>query len=68
VGGSDAMPTFYLPDVCVSEVKDVADNEFSHWSTTKFKGPRKVREYRNYMRVKNNWHKDNPGEFVPVQS
>jgi glycosyltransferase involved in cell wall biosynthesis len=59
------IPTISLPDVCVYEIKDVADNEFSHWSTTKYKGLRKVREHRNYMRVKNNLHIGYTSEFVP---
>ena len=60
------MPVFYLMEPCVFEVKDVAEDEFSNWSTVRFKNTRKVREYRNYMRVKNNWHKDNMREFVPA--
>lgn len=59
-----AMPTKTLTDVCVYEIKDVADDEFSHWTTIKFKNSRKVTEYRNYLRVKNNMHKDCPADFI----
>lgn len=61
-----SLPRIFLPEVCVYEIKDVADNEFSHWSTTNFKGTRKVREYRNYMKVKCNLHRDHG--FVVVES
>lgn len=59
------MPRRYLTDVCVYEIKDVVDDEYSHWTNASFKGDRKVREYRNYMRVKNNWHKSNSLDFIP---
>jgi len=63
------MPKFHMPirtltDVCTYEIKDVADDEFSHWTTVKFKNSRKVTEYRNYMKVKHNMHKDNPADFI----
>ncbi len=61
------MPTMDLSEVCVYEIRDVADDEFSHWSTSKFKNLRKVREYRNYMRVKNNLHKYYISEFIPSE-
>lgn len=47
----------------IYEVKDVADDEFSHWSSTTFTG-RKVIEYRNFMRVKNNLHLNAPEYFL----
>ncbi len=46
------MPVTRFPDVCVYEIRDVAEDEFSHGFTTTFKNSRKVREYRNFMRVK----------------
>jgi hypothetical protein len=59
---------YYSDDVCVYEIKDVADDEFSHWTGVRLKGRRKVREYRNYMRVKNDWHKsDAPDYFSAVE-
>ena len=60
------MPTQTLSDVCVYEIKDVADDEFSHWTTIKFKKSRKVAEYRNYMKVKHNLHKESPADFIPA--
>jgi hypothetical protein len=57
---------YLLDDVCAYEIKDVAVDEFSHWTNVKFKGDRKVREYRNYMRVRNGWHKADEVEFIPT--
>ncbi len=37
------MPVTRFPDVCVYEIRDVAEDEFSHWSATKFKNSRKVK-------------------------
>jgi glycosyltransferase involved in cell wall biosynthesis len=60
------IPRRYLSDVCVYEIKDVDDDEYSHWTDVSFKGDRKVREYRNYIRVKNNWHKPDSSDFIPA--
>ncbi|MEJ8567758.1 glycosyltransferase family 2 protein [Elongatibacter sediminis] len=60
------LPVACLAEVCAFEIKDTAVDEFAHWSTSRFKGPRKVREYRNFMRVKNRLHR--AGDFSPVQA
>ncbi|WP_432472025.1 glycosyltransferase [Amphritea sp. HPY] len=52
-------------DPCVIyELKDVSEDEFSHWSSTTFVGGRKAIEFRNYMRVKKLMHLNDSKEFL----
>jgi glycosyltransferase involved in cell wall biosynthesis len=51
------LPVARLEDVCCYEVRDVSEDEYSHWSTTQFKGAKKIREYRNFQKVKHDWHR-----------
>ena len=61
------MPVMNFDNVCIYEVKDVANNEFANWSDISFKNYRKVREYRNFMKVKRGLHKRRFSEFVPFE-
>jgi hypothetical protein len=46
------LPRRRFEPVCVYELKDVAEDEFSHWSTTNFPTERKRREWHNFVLVK----------------
>jgi glycosyltransferase involved in cell wall biosynthesis len=48
----------------VYELKDVKEDEFSHWSSDTFIGKRKVNEYRNYMYIKKSMHLYNMKDFL----
>jgi len=50
----------------VYEIKDVEQDEFSHWSSDTFVGERKVREFRNYMHVKKSMHLKDAENFVRI--
>lgn len=50
----------------VYEIKDVGEDEFSHWSTNEFHTPRKVIEYENFTLVKNKMDKLFAQRFDPV--
>jgi len=47
------LPLETVPPLLVYELKDVAEDEFSHWSTRDFPTSRKQREWRNFNLVKN---------------
>ncbi|MGE0551876.1 MAG: glycosyltransferase family 2 protein [Gemmatimonadales bacterium] len=51
-----SRPTFprkrHFSPVAFYEVKDVAEDEFAHWSTTAWPSERKQREWRNFQAVK----------------
>jgi hypothetical protein len=46
------LPRRQFEPVCVYELKDVAEDEFSHWSTTNFPTERKRREWHYFGLVK----------------
>lgn len=46
------LPRRGVETVCIYELKDVAEQEFSHWSTTEFPTARKQREWENFQLVK----------------
>ena len=48
----------------VYELKDVKQDEFSHWSSETFTGDRKVKEFRNYMYIKKSMHLSDPHNFL----
>ena len=52
----------------VFELKDVKQDEFSHWSSDTFVGERKAKEYRNYMYIQNDMHLDYPNNFLESDS
>jgi hypothetical protein len=47
------LPTRSLGQMLAYELKDTAEDEFSHWTTTDFPTPRKKLEWRNFNLVKN---------------
>jgi hypothetical protein len=47
------LPRRTLEPFLAYELKDVAEDEFSHWSTRDFPTPRKQREWRDFNLVKN---------------
>ncbi|AFT68014.1 glycosyltransferase family 2 protein [Cycloclasticus sp. P1] len=50
------------------ELKDVKQDEFSHWSTGTFTGERKVKEYRNFMYIKKLMHLDDQEGFIKMNA
>jgi hypothetical protein len=55
--------------VCIYELKDVSEDEFSHWNTTDFPTERKRREWRHFQQVKQGLLQDPTferltGEFI----
>lgn len=48
----------------VYELKDVKQDEFSHWSSETFTEERKVKEFRNYMYIKKSMHLNDPQNFL----
>ena len=40
-----------FPETCIYELKDVAEDEFDHWSNTEFTTARKHLEWENFQRV-----------------
>ena len=54
----------HFDPVCFYEVKFTDEDEFAHWSTTDFPGPRKAREWENYHLVQEG--KTSPDFFEPL--
>ena len=46
------LPSRQFEPVCMYELKDVAEDEFSHWSSTSFPTERKRREWEHFQLVK----------------
>lgn len=57
-----------LAPVCVHEVKDVNEDEFSHWSEVRFRGARKALEFRNFNKVRQNLHSRDHAAFFPLDA
>ncbi len=53
-----------LKKVVVYEMKDVKQDEFSHWSSENYTDERKIKEFRNFMHVKKRMHLHAPAKFV----
>ena len=51
----------HFEPVCFYEVKFCSENEFVHWSTTDFPGPRKAREWENFHLIRDG--NANPDRF-----
>ena len=72
--GSDInVPTREFEPVCIYELKNVSEDEFSHWSTRDFPSERKRREWENFERVRRGETGGGrfvhmPGDFVDVSS
>ena len=53
-----------LKNPVVYELKDVKQDEFSHWSAESFAGERKITEFRNYMYIKKSMHLNDSRNFL----
>ncbi|CAA0121449.1 putative glycosyltransferase EpsJ [BD1-7 clade bacterium] len=62
------LPIMQLQHVTIYEVKDSHENEFDHWTDASQFTARKVKEYRNFQKIRLNYHLSCGSKFSQLKT